>query len=108
MKVPEINLSRLHQYYHAFSEFVESKGEIAFKSFSHPYLAREEGYKSLVRQQSRERLDVFSWEESDIGSGRIIAKAIQAIEQPQGNNLVQTRQWISHEQQRYHRFVFHE
>ena len=71
-----------------FSDFVERKSGQKFSGFqNNQYLEREEGYKQDLHYEGREELDVGSWNQSDIGSGRIVGYVISAIELPSNNTV---------------------
>lgn len=77
------------KHFEAFQKFVEKKSNVSFVSFAdNPYTYEQEGYKSVIHREAREKLAFQAWKESDIGTGDIIASAIESIE-IQDNNLVQ-------------------
>jgi len=85
---PQIDPYLFEMQFKAFCKFVEEKSGIPFSSFpSNPYTEKHEGYKYEIYKQAREALVFQAWQETDIGSGDIIASTIQAIEIP-SNNLV--------------------
>jgi hypothetical protein len=85
---PKIDSYLFEQQFDAFLRFVEEQDEVRFDSFaSHPYLERHEIYKYEICSMARKALSFQKWSENDIGSGKIIADTIRAIEL-QKNNLV--------------------
>jgi predicted restriction endonuclease len=85
---PKIDIYLFEQQFDAFLRFVEEKDEIRFVSFaSHPYVEQHEIYKYEIYSMARKALSFQKWTENDIGSGKIIADTIGAIELQQ-NNLV--------------------
>jgi hypothetical protein len=70
-----------------------SDGNEHFSSFHEGFPDQLESYKVLVRNIARDRLSFNQWRSSDIGSGRILRRVIDAIEIKKGpdtlgNNLV--------------------
>ena len=51
------------------------------------YLESEEGYKQKLHGEGRYKLNVESWQESDIGSGKIVGNVISAIELSSNNTV---------------------
>ncbi|MBB3183366.1 hypothetical protein FHR95_000907 [Halomonas fontilapidosi] len=85
-----------------FSDFVEQKSGQKFTGFQdNAYLKREEGYKQELHFEGRGKLDVESWKESDIGSGKIVGNVISAIELS-GNNTVPWQARFGDEQRPHH------
>jgi len=80
---------RFEKQYRLFKRFVETTSGLPLASFSsNPYTEEQEGYKYEVHRKARKALDFGAWKRIDVGSGRIAAAVIAAIELPE-NNLVQ-------------------
>ncbi|MGH7553981.1 MAG: HNH endonuclease [Longimicrobiales bacterium] len=58
-----------------------------FTSFREGLPSEWEGYKEIVRKDARRRLALNEWRPSDVGTGRILTRVLEAIEFS-GNNLV--------------------
>lgn len=85
-----------------FADFVERKSGQKLTDFQeNEYLDREEGYKKDLHDEGRRVLDVESWKESDIGSGKIIRSTISAIELSD-NNTVPWQARFGDEQRPHH------
>ena len=91
-----------------FKGLVLSKAPGApFRSFREGLANEEEGYKELVYNEARSKLDWSNWKESEIGKGRILGCVIKAIEINNStpvlvNNLVQWQNRFG-EKRRSHR-----
>lgn len=86
---PTLDYARLAAYYKAFVDYLEQQCDCDFESFStDPFIEREENYKYRVHTQALEKLSHQDWQESDIGSGKILNCVIDAIE-VKDNNLIQ-------------------
>ena len=82
------NARLLQKQINAFITFVAEKAGGSFGSFaSNPYLETQEGYKYDVQRAARTELRFPKWNETDIGTGRIIDRVIRAIELPNNNLL---------------------
>lgn len=91
MANPLLTLDEFHfeKQYRLFKRFVETTSGLPLASLSsNPYTEEQEGYKYEVHRNARKALDFGAWRRSDVGSGRIAAAIIAAIELPE-NNLVQ-------------------
>ena len=85
---PKIDSYLFERQFDAFLQFVKEQDGVKFVSFaSHPYLDRHEAYKYEIYSTARKALSFHEWSKNDIGSGKIIANTINAIEIKQ-NNLV--------------------
>ncbi len=106
IKTPTIAYSHLTVFYTKFIEFVEAQSpKTQFRSFlQHPFVYDEEGYKYDIHRVGRKNLNLMSWQETDIGSGRIIEQTIAAIEFPQNNLLQHTLK--RGEDSRYHQSLY--
>ncbi len=72
-----------------FSSAVKAASGSDFLSFQEGLPAEWESYKEHVRNEARRLLKVQVWKRSEIGKGKILARAISAIEiQEPRNNLV--------------------
>jgi hypothetical protein len=86
--LPQIDEFCFEKQLRAFKRFVEDTSGIPLVSFgSNPYLEDHEGYKYEIYRKARKALDFVHWKSSDVGSGRIAAAVVAAIELPE-NNLV--------------------
>lgn len=75
-----------------FVQFIDKKdGYISFRD-SNGYLGKEEDYKSKVAEGTRKELNFSAWDESWIGSGKILECARNAISK--ASNLVNSNQQI--------------
>jgi len=63
-----------------FNENLRNYNGSQFESFTTGVPAKWEGYKPIVRGIAIERLRADSWSPDDIGSGKILAAVIHAIE----------------------------
>lgn len=90
---PHIDSYLFELQFDKFCEFIEKKSPHAPPDpfASHPYIHKQEGYKYEVHATARARLGFEKWKKSEIGSGKIIRAAIEAVETPD-NNLVQWRE----------------
>lgn len=84
-----------------FKRFIRQQGGVPFQSFAHHYTDRQESYKYDIYKEGREQLSFQAWKEEDIGSGKILEAAIQAIE-ISSNNLVQWQAKYGEERQPHH------
>jgi hypothetical protein len=87
-----VNRDSLEKVLASFIIFVSKKDGRLFTKFSDSlYVSREEGYKYLIAEEAQKYLggkkSLYSWKESDIGSGLIQNAVNKAIRQ-EGNNLV--------------------
>ncbi|MBV7433886.1 HNH endonuclease [Cardiobacteriaceae bacterium TAE3-ERU3] len=74
------------EQFSAFKVFVEYESRMRFTSFiSNPFINHHEGYKYEIYQTAREKLALEKWHEQDIGSGKIVACTIAAIELKNNN-----------------------
>ncbi len=88
------------EQYQRFKEIVrrESGGK-EFVSFREGLPAKHEDYKEPLRREARRRMDLSAWRLAHVGTGRILAKVVDAIEinDPRSgfrNNLVRwPNQW---------------
>lgn len=77
-----------HQFQN-FKEHVVKKSDMDLISFSlNRYTNEQEGYKRDLYCDARRLLRFETWNEADIGSGKIARSVLEAIEMP-NNNLVQ-------------------
>lgn len=77
---------RFERHFIAFKTFVEAQSDSPFVSFlSNPYIEKEEHYKYDIYNTARDALQVDGWREKDVGSGKIAAKTIKAIEFKRNN-----------------------
>lgn len=84
--MPQIDPYLFERQLAAFKKFVEEKADVSFVSFaSHPYTEQQEGYKYEIHRSARAALSFQTWKKIDVGSGKIIAATIQAIEVPKSN-----------------------
>lgn len=91
--------------FEAFKNFVEEESKVSLVSFvQNPYTFNQEGYKSEIHKEARDKLAFQAWKKSDIGSGDIILSVIESIEF-QNNNLVS---WQSRygDEQRPHQILY--
>ena len=87
--IPTIDPYLFQRQYEAFKNYVEDKDGTPFVSFaSSSFMEAEEGYKYVVPNYAHKVLNIKAWTEEMIGSGKIAAAVIEAIENPE-NNLVQ-------------------
>lgn len=83
-----VDLCKFEFLFGLFSDFVEQKSGQKFTGFQdNAYLLKEEGYKQSLHDEGRDKLNVKLWQESEIGSGKIVRYVISAIELS-GNNTV--------------------
>lgn len=96
-----INKYLLAKKFRGWKKFVESKDNKNLSSFgTSDYLEREENYKRSLVEQAKEILDIKSWDQKDVGTGKIVERVINAIEidikldgKKIKNNLVFTSQY---------------
>lgn len=87
-ETPRIDPHLFDRQFAAFRMFVEEQSRVPFASFaSHPYTEEQEGYKYNIYRDARKALTFQAWNNSNIGSGHILAHTISSIEIPK-NNLV--------------------
>lgn len=90
-----------------FKQLVLEKSGEEFVSFAEGLPARWEAYKPKLRLRAREILGTEGWSRDDIGSGRILSSAIEAIEidvPDLKNNLVAWQERYGAEQRPHHHF----
>jgi hypothetical protein len=93
-----VQIENLERLFSDFVSFLNGKNE-TFKNFkSSAFLEEEENYKYAVYEQAKESLQQQSWEESQIGSGKILEIVKAAIKarviynyQFHENNLIDWR-----------------
>lgn len=90
----QINIERFYKYLDGFKAYIESKSEsLVLDLKTNQFFIDQEGYKHNVYENAQNILDFANWKISDIGTGKISKKAIQAVDE--GANLV-------HHQQKLH------
>lgn len=83
---PHIDPYLFQRQLEAFKSFVKDRSGVDFVSFaSNPYTEEQEGYKYKIHSAARDALNIQAWRKSDIGSGKIVAAMIEAIEIPKSN-----------------------
>jgi hypothetical protein len=101
-KTPIIDYFLFEKHLNAFKSFVEQESGIPFSSLNaHPFVEKHEGYKYQTYRDGRENLAFQTWTRTDVGTGKIISRTIQAIE-IQGNNLVQWQSRYGDESRPHH------
>lgn len=84
-----IDIFLFEQQFQRFREHViKESGEDLTSFSSNSYTKDQESYKDNLYRDARKLLRFETWQESDIGSGKIARSVIEAIELPD-NNLVQ-------------------
>lgn len=83
----KINTIKLEQAFQALAVKVEKETGQPFTYFANPFMTEQEGYKTEVRQQALEKLQIQTWRRAEIGKGDIVASVIAAIELPKNNLL---------------------
>jgi len=88
------NISKLVVEISRFESFVQSKDGRSLISFRDTtgFLGREEDYKSQIAEAARKALDINSWKESWIGTGKIADCAKKMM--GRANNLVYMNQQV--------------
>ena len=90
----QINIDRFYKYLDGFKAYLEVMSEEPLIDLTtDKFFSTQEGYKHGVYHNAQNILDFANWDVSDIGSGKISKKAIQAVDE--GANLV-------HHQQKLH------
>ena len=83
-----INLPKIEQKFEEFKIFIKEMSGLEFTSFDNKYIDEQENYKKQIYSNAVDILNVTAWEENDIGSGIIINKLLEAINQKDNNLLV--------------------
>ncbi len=84
-----IDIFLFEQQFQRFRGHVIKESGMDVTSFSsNPYTEGQESYKYDLYRDAKKLLKLETWNESDIGSGKIACSVIEAIELP-NNNLVQ-------------------
>jgi len=89
--LPLLDYKIIEDYFINFKSYLEKNTGIAFNSFSHAFIEKEENYKIKLRMEALNRLNVNKWKLKDLGSGKILKYIILAIEIKEKkfrNNLV--------------------
>ena len=90
--VPRLSALRFEGQFQRFKKAVLTASQMPFRSFKEGLPLEWEGYKEHVHQKGQQLLDFKNWKRRDVGTGRILAKVIRAIEINDGpilrNNLV--------------------
>ena len=83
-----LDRSRFNEEFEWFKRLIPRWNEDRpFTSFDEGVVERWEGYKRRVRRRARDILAVSTWTETEIGSGTILQRMIEAVETEE-NNLV--------------------
>ncbi|MCF1504019.1 hypothetical protein L0F51_09610 [Afifella sp. H1R] len=77
---PQIDNESFRAGFVRFQELIESRSGHPFHGFHEGLAAVWENYKPRLRDHARGKLELETWEESDIGSGTIVSRTIEAIE----------------------------
>ncbi len=83
----QIKILNLEKNFKKFKIFINNVSGQDFTSFDNKYIDEQENYKKLIYNNSIDILQVKSWKNNDIGTGKIIALLQKAINQ-KGNNLL--------------------
>ena len=90
----QLNVERFYKYLDGFKAYIEFKSNAYMIDLANnQFFLNQEGYKHNVYNNAQNTLDFSNWSPSDIGTGKIAEKAIQAVDE--GANLV-------HHQQKLH------
>lgn len=68
------------QAWNSFTAEIERASGQPFVAFTEGHAATWEGYKPRLRELALARLDIPSWTEGEVGSGKLVESAIRAIE----------------------------
>jgi len=81
------------KYFHLFKLLVESESKSVFVSFpSNRYTEENEGYKDVIYEIARKKLNYWNWKIADIDSGEIFKAVYSAVKlENNQNNLVNWR-----------------
>lgn len=82
-----MNYNQLTKRFNDFKEFMEENGKF-FSFESNPYIKNHESYKKKIYAIGNQRLDVYKWKRSYIGSGKIIQAIKDSIEVEDNNLLI--------------------
>lgn len=83
-----INRPKLEQKFVEFKIFIKQVSGVEFTSFDNKYIDEQENYKKQIYNKAVDILDITTWQESDIGSGKIIGRVIEAISIKENNLLI--------------------
>lgn len=90
---PSIDEFYFQKYFQKFITFIEEKSGMELKSFSsNIYTENEEGYKDNIYRESRNILDLKSWKEKDIGSGKFMER-LKEVFKIKNNNLITSKRF---------------
>lgn len=90
----QLNVERFYKYLDGFKAYIEFNSNAYMMDLANnQFFLSQEGYKYNVYNNAQNILNFSNWSPSDIGTGKIAEKAIQAVDE--GANLV-------HHQQKLH------
>lgn len=75
-----LSVAKFDEQFRLFAAAIEEESGEPFVSFHHGLADEWEGYKQRIYREGRARLAWAKWKRADIGSGRILAAVIRAIE----------------------------
>ena len=84
----KINIINLEKSFEKFKIFIKNKSGQDFTSFDNKYIDEQENYKKLVYNNALKILNVESWKEEDVGTGKIIGLLQEVIDQEINNLLI--------------------
>lgn len=90
----QINIERFYKYLDGFKTYIETMSNTyMYDLSSNDFFLNQEGYKHDVYKNAQNILDFQNWSSSDVGTGEIAKRVIQAVDE--GANLI-------HHQQKLH------
>lgn len=90
----QINIERFYKYLDGFKTYIETMSNTYMNDLSsNDFFLNQEGYKHDVYKNAQKILDFQNWGSSDVGTGKIAKRVIQAVDE--GANLI-------HHQQKLH------
>ena len=98
----DLDIARFGYVFQLFKEHIEKKSGQAFLSFSsNSFTHAQEWYKYDIFNYAQKTLEIEVWNESEVGSGKIVSRVIKAIEYKE-NNLVMWQARYGDEKRPHH------